>query len=79
MSVILMPDDFICQVLRGKVLGANGLSLLFTISSTFTVLQHQEQLMRETDARKNKAAPHCRSCGHPMKGHKNVVDCPKNK
>ena len=75
MFVILMPDDFICQVLKGKVLGANGLiSLLFIISSTFTVLQHQEELMRETEARENKA-PDCRSCGHPMKGHKNV-DCP---
>jgi hypothetical protein len=76
MFVILMPDDFICQVLKGKVLGANGLiSLLFITSSTFTVLQHQEELMRETEARENKAAPDCRSCGHPMKGHKNV-DCP---
>ena len=24
-----------------------------------------------------KRAPHCKSCGKPMKGHKNVKDCPK--
>ncbi|CAB3984912.1 Hypothetical predicted protein [Paramuricea clavata] len=25
-----------------------------------------------------RAEPHCTLCGKPMKGHKNVLDCPKN-
>ena len=27
---------------------------------------------------KKKRAPHCSSCHQPMKGHKNVNNCPKN-
>ena len=45
----------------------------------FSVLQYQEQQGKEKDLGKSRAAPHCRSCGHPMKGHKNVKDCPLNK
>ena len=45
----------------------------------FSVLQYQEQRRKEKDLGKSRAAPHCRSCGHPMKGHKNVKDCPLNK
>ena len=43
----------------------------------FTVSQCQEQ-DRDTMIGKPKAVPHCRTCGHPMKGHKNVKNCPKN-
>lgn len=25
-----------------------------------------------------RAKPHCTECGNPMKGYKNVADCPRN-
>ena len=42
------------------------------------VLQYQEQVRKEKGTGKSRAAPHCRACGHPRKGHKNVKDCPLN-
>ncbi|XP_028418518.1 uncharacterized protein LOC114543922 [Dendronephthya gigantea] len=33
----------------------------------------------QSHALKQRNAPKCRLCKQPMKGHKNVVDCPKNK
>lgn len=28
---------------------------------------------------KERAKPHCKTCGNPMRGHANVKDCPQNK
>lgn len=34
---------------------------------------------RSEKQKKKKAAPKCKHCKHPLKGHKNVVDCPWNR
>ena len=50
---------------------SNSYALSFIIVS--------QVLAQEKQAKKaEKAAPHCRICKNPMKGHKNVKDCPKN-
>ena len=34
---------------------------------------------RREKQKKKKAAPKCKHCKQPLKGHKNVVDCPRNR
>ncbi|CAB3986907.1 Hypothetical predicted protein [Paramuricea clavata] len=39
----------------------------------------QEKAQKKNEEHKEKANPCCRLCKNPMKGHKYVKDCPKNK
>ena len=48
----------------------------FTVSQ---VLAWENQAKRKSDKCNEKAVPCCRLCKNPMKGHKYVKDCPKNK
>ena len=36
-------------------------------------------LNRDNRIKKSDGSEHCTSCGKPMKGHNNVLDCPRNK
>jgi hypothetical protein len=47
-----------------------------TVIATFSVSQVLAQ--RKQAKKKTKAAPYCRVCKKPMKGHKYVEGCPKN-
>ena len=46
------------------------------VPPTMSVAQYTEQLKKK---QKTKNALHCKSCGNPMKGHKKITECPKNK
>lgn len=49
------------------------------------MIQFLVHMVPETQTRKRKkqpterSKPTCSECKRPMKGHKNVIDCPKNK
>ena len=48
----------------------------------FLLVEEPETLAAEetsADQRKERAKPCCSACKNPMKGHKNVSNCPKNK
>ncbi|XP_044167367.1 uncharacterized protein LOC114973707 isoform X2 [Acropora millepora] len=45
------------------------------VPPTSTVPQASEEA---TSGKQQPRVPLCRFCKHPMKGHKNVIDCPKN-
>jgi rubrerythrin len=45
--------------------------------SYFLVTQYLQQSKKVDE--QQKSAPHCKTCGKPMKGHKNNKDCPRNK
>ena len=50
--------------------------------TSITILFHFQSVSQVPDGsekQKKKAAPKCKQCKQPLKGHKNVVNCPKNR
>ena len=47
--------------------------------ANYLFLELPTQVQTPVPKQKERAKPHCKECGHPMKGHAKVNDCPQNK
>ena len=55
------------------------LLVYLTLLLSFILVEEVEAAERAArTATKGKKAPRCSICRNPMKGHKRVLDCPKN-
>ena len=59
--------------LRNKGIGYWVILILFLTVSSILTVENQGPSTRKT-----RAQPKCSICKEPMKGHKNVINCPKN-
>ena len=56
------------------------LLLLLSLNMVYFSFNNLVSQVEEATARRSeRAKPHCSLCHQPMKGHRNVIDCPRNK
>lgn len=48
------------------------------VKFVISVVQDMQQ-RANTNSEKTRAQPRCSTCKNPMKGHKNIKDCPRNR
>ena len=59
-----------------KLLDALESAINFILN--YLSLQLPTQVQTPVPQQTERAKPHCKKCGNPMKGHAKVTDCPRN-